>query len=201
MTRYLRFILKKYEIEAPGSTIDSIDSYWIAQQEYPQKGYLENLYEDYHDKREKLESARSGHISDVVAFAENAWRKPLSNAQQQRLREFYVYLIRDKEQDHQGAIRSLIARVLVAPDFLYKVESPDKQAPIVALSDFALANRLSYFLWSSKSQDKELLNAAMSGDLSDPDVIVEHAGSMLKDQKGATHGHGILWPVVWLLPV
>ncbi len=173
-----RFILKKYEIEAPGTTIDSIDSNWIAQQEYPQKGYLKNLYEDYHDKREQLESAHSGHISDVVAFAENAWRKPLSNAQQQRLREFYEYLIEDKEQDHQGAIRSLIARVLVAPDFLYKVESPDKQAPIVALSDFALANRLSYFLWSSKP-DKELLNAAMSGDLSDPDVLVKHAKRML----------------------
>ncbi len=177
-----RFVLKKYQIEAPGTAIEAVDRSWINQQGQPERGYLLNLYEDFHAKQARLESARTGHLLDVVAFAEEAWRKPLTSLQRQRLSDFYDYLVGEKEQSHEGAIRSLIARVLVAPDFLYRVESPEKPAPIVALSDFALATRLSYFLWSSKP-DKALLDAAVRGELVDPDNLVNHAKRMLADPK------------------
>lgn len=177
-----RFVLKKYQIEAPGTTIEAVDRSWINQQGQPQRGYLLTLYEDFHGKQKRLVLAQSGHLRDVVSFAEEAWRKPLTKLQRQRLSDFYDYLVDEKGQDHEGAIRSLIARVLVAPDFLYRIERPAKEAPIVALSDFALANRLSYFLWSSKP-DKTLLDAAARGELTDPDRLVAHAKRMLADRK------------------
>jgi hypothetical protein len=177
-----RFVLKKYQIEAPGTAIEAADPPWISQQGEPQRGYLLNLYEDFHAKQARLESARTGHLLDVVAFAEEAWRKPLTELQRERLSDFYEYLVDEKQQNHESAIRSLIARVLVAPDFLYRVEAPKKQAPIVALSDFALANRLSYFLWSSKP-DKALLDAAVRGELVDPDNLAAQAKRMLADPK------------------
>ncbi len=52
----------------------------------------------------------------------------------------------------------------------------------VPLSDYALASRLSYFLWSSMP-DQELLDHAAAGDLHRPEVIIAEARRMLKDKR------------------
>jgi hypothetical protein len=50
------------------------------------------------------------------------------------------------------------------------------------LSDYALAGRLSYFLWSSMP-DGELLGRAAAGDLHRPEVLVAQARRMLRDKR------------------
>src|SRR4030095_11828359 len=81
-----------------------------------------------------------------------------------------------------AAIRLLLARVLVAPPFLYRAEVPGpgiKQAPV---NDWELATRLSYFLWSSKP-DAELSAAAASGRLHEPETLVAQTQRMLRDAR------------------
>ena len=68
--------------------------------------------------------------------------------------------------------------VLVSPHFLFLREKPGK------LDDFALASRLSYFLWSSMP-DEELLALAEQGKLSEPDTLRGQVERMLKDPKAA----------------
>jgi len=50
------------------------------------------------------------------------------------------------------------------------------------LSDFALASRLSYFVWSSMPDD-ELLARAAAGELRKPEVLAAQVRRMLKDKK------------------
>ena len=69
-----------------------------------------------------------------------------------------------------------LAALLTAPDFLCLVEAPGK------LSDFALAARLSYFLWNS-APDAELLDVARQGKLSDPAVLKAQTERLLQDPK------------------
>src|SRR5205085_7667544 len=74
----------------------------------------------------------------------------------------------------------------MAPDFLYRVDlvAAKPTAKAMPLGDYALASRLSYFLWSSMP-DEELLARAAAGDLHRPDVIAAQARRMLKDARAA----------------
>jgi hypothetical protein len=113
--------------------------------------------------RRRLVETEPAHVNAVLEFADRAWRRPLTDAEQQGLRNLYQ-LLRDSEIPHEEAIRLTLARVLTSPAFLYRKEQPapgDKAAPI---SDLEMANRLSYFLWSSMP-DAELRTAAESGRL------------------------------------
>jgi len=69
-----------------------------------------------------------------------------------------------------------VALLMTAPDFLCVLEKPGK------LDDFALASRLSYFLWNS-TPDDELLAIARQGRLGDPAVLREQTERMLKDSR------------------
>ena len=86
--------------------------------------------------------------------------------------------MRAEELPHDEAIRLTLARVLVAPAFLYRIEKPSPGAGQGPVTDWELASRLSYFLWSSLPDD-ELRQAAASGTLHEPDVLVAQAQRML----------------------
>jgi hypothetical protein len=107
------------------------------------------------------------HLDAVLKFAEGAYRRPLTGTERDELRGLYRKL-REQELPHDEAIRLTLARVLVAPAFLYRAEKPgpgDKPGPV---NEWELATRLSYFLWSS-APDTELRAAAASGTLRDAD--------------------------------
>ena len=69
-----------------------------------------------------------------------------------------------------SGIRAALERLLVSPDFLFRIEADpaerSRQAPPYRLSDVELASRLSFFLWSSIPDD-ELLDLATGGKLQD----------------------------------
>src|SRR2546425_11638246 len=69
-----------------------------------------------------------------------------------------------------------------APAFLYRAENPGPGAKQVPVNDWELANRLSYFLWSSMP-DAELRQVAASGKLRDPDKLVAQTRRMLGDAR------------------
>ena len=109
------------------------------------------------------------HVEAVLEFADRAYRRPLTDREKAQLWELYRKL-REQELPHEDAIRLTLARVLVGSAFLYKAErqGPGKsQSPV---SDWELATRLSYFLWSS-APDAGLREVAAAGKLRDPEVL------------------------------
>lgn len=130
----------------------------------------------------KLQVAtQPAHLEAVLRFAEGAYRRPLTDTDRQELRGLYQKL-RAEELPHDQAIRLTLARILVAPAFLYRTEKPgpgEKSAPV---NDWELATRLSYFLWAS-APDAELRSVAASGQLHQPDVLAKQTRRMLRDPR------------------
>jgi mono/diheme cytochrome c family protein len=88
--------------------------------------------------------------------------------------------------DFETGIQEALARLLVAPGFLYRAE--DEPANVAAgavfrISDSDLASRLSFFLWSS-IPDEELLDLAAKGRLRDPATLQRQVRRMIADPKG-----------------
>jgi hypothetical protein len=131
--------------------------------------------------RQELVDAEPRQIDKLVEFAARAYRRPLSDAQTAELRKLYATL-RKQELEHDEAFRFTLARILVSPEFLYRLEKPAPSAAAAPVSDWELANRLSYFLWSSVG-DAQLRDAAAAGRLGDGDVLAAEARRMLKDQR------------------
>jgi hypothetical protein len=78
-----------------------------------------------------------------------------------------------------------VARVLVDPRFLFRVEADPAGAVAgraYRVSDLELASRLSFFLWSSVPDD-ELLQVAAAGRLSRPAELKKQVARMLEDPK------------------
>jgi hypothetical protein len=95
-------------------------------------------------------------------FARRAFRRAVSDADLEQL----TALVKSKLAEgrtFEQAVRAGLLAVLVSPDFLYLQEKAGK------LDDFALASRLSYFIWSSMP-DEELLALAERNALGRPEV-------------------------------
>jgi hypothetical protein len=178
----LRFIADKYNLDLPSRNIASLSSDTIAALPTEVRPYVRRLRDDYLQSIERRRFAESRHVGDAIRFAERAWRRPLTGDEQTQLSGFYDRLRREAKLEHDAAVRSLLARILVAPQFLYRAERPVDQTEIVALSDWELASRLSYFLWSSLPDD-ELRRAAAAGELRDSEHLARQARRMLRDPK------------------
>ena len=76
------------------------------------------------------------------------------------------------------AMQDGYASILCSPQFLYLKEKPGP------LDDFAIASRLSYFLWSSMP-DAKLFELARAGKLHEPAELDRQIERMLKDPKAA----------------
>lgn len=130
---------------------------------------------------QRLIDTEPRHLESVLTFASQAYRRPLTDAENQELRTLYARL-RAQEIPHDESIRLTLTRVLVAPAFLYRLEKPGPGAGQGPVSDWELASRLSYFLWSSQP-DEELRQLAAAGQLSDPKTLLLQTRRMLKDAK------------------
>jgi hypothetical protein len=176
----LRFIS-----EAPLKGVDVFEQLWqFATQDADPKAFepmREPIRRDAEAFKEQQLAAEPGHVQAALDFATRAWRRPLSDAEQVELRSLYQKL-RKQELPHAAAVRMLIARLLVAPAFLYrgeKVAPGSKPSPV---NDHELATRLSYFLWAS-APDAGLHQLATAGELHDPAVLAAQARHMLKDDR------------------
>lgn len=131
--------------------------------------------------RKRLVDTEPAHVQALVEFANRAYRRPLTTVEADQLRGLYRKL-RAQELPHEDAVRLTLARILVAPTFLYRAETPGPGKEQVAVTDWELANRLSYFLWSSMP-DAELREVAAAGKLKEPDVLAGQAKRMMADNR------------------
>jgi hypothetical protein len=121
------------------------------------------------------EDPRANAKAAIERFATRAFRRPLENGEADR----FIKLVTDEldaGRPFVDAMRVGFRGVLTAPQFLLFEERPGK------LDDYALASRLSYFLWSTMPDDA-LLAAAAQKTLTQPKVLRAQVERMLKDEK------------------
>jgi hypothetical protein len=95
-------------------------------------------------------------------FAERAWRRPVSEHELRGYLQSY-HEEREAGESTAHAYRVALQGVLTSRNFIYLVEGEPEVRE--RLTDWELASRLSYFLWSSMPDDA-LFAAARSGQLS-----------------------------------
>ncbi len=127
-------------------------------------------------------AAEASHLEALVLFAERAYRRPLSTGEREELLTFYRTLRKQDDLGHEEALRDTLVTVLMSPHFCYRVVPSSPASRAEPLSDYELASRLSYFLWSSMP-DAELLARAKAGDLHKLDVLTAQARRMLRDPR------------------
>jgi hypothetical protein len=124
--------------------------------------------------------------STLETFLPKAWRRPIEAAEVDRL-----MALADSEAKAGGSaeeqLKLALRAALLSAKFLYLIEKDPDPASTVAhgLSGYELANRLSYFLWSSMP-DAELTALAAQGKIDDDATLAQQVARMLADpEKGA----------------
>jgi mono/diheme cytochrome c family protein len=122
--------------------------------------------------------------TNLAHLARLAYRRPVTDEEIKRLTKL-VAKARKEHMTYEQAMRIGVEAILVSPHFLYRIERDPEPADAShpqPVSDYELASRLSYFLWSSMP-DEELLNLADQRRLNDPTTLEVQARRMLKDPK------------------
>ncbi len=155
----------------PPSTHDLLTGLDIIEREGPQYSK-----EEQGSFEVKLTKEPIDHVRDIVKrIVPLAFRRPAREGEV----EFFVSLAEPftaEGYDFLEAARVPLRAILSAPEFLYHVGDPGP------LDDFALATRLSYFLWKSMP-DEELMQLALFGMLSEPEVLKQQVDRLLDDKK------------------
>lgn len=126
------------------------------------------------------DSIKDNYLDKEVAeilrrFATNAFRRPAPEREVQAYFKLYQQARRDGDECLTALKHSLKA-ILCSPRSLYLYEEPGR------LDDFALASRLSYFLWCGPPDD-ELLRLAARKQLSQPNVLKRQIARMVADPR------------------
>ena len=118
----------------------------------------------------------------LMQFAQAAYRRPLTPAEQQKLTQFFADAAKPESLGIEQAVRQTVVRILVSPNFCYLADAVPQGDGDKPLPDLALASRLSFFLWSSVP-DAELLTLAEAGQLNNEATLKVQTRRMLKDPK------------------
>jgi mono/diheme cytochrome c family protein len=119
----------------------------------------------------------------IASLARRAYRRPVTPPEISQLLSLYS-LARNRGDSFEEGIAVALEAMLISPHFLFRIE---KDQPVNSqitrpVSDYELASRVSYFLWSSMP-DEELLRTAEQGILKKPEVLAAQVARMLKDAR------------------
>lgn len=122
----------------------------------------------------------------LTNLARHAYRRPVTPAEVASLRKF-VAMAKEHGQSTEQGIQLALQAILVSPNFLFHIErdpNPTDPGAVHPVSDYELASRLSYFLWSSMPDDT-LMSLAAAGKLRTPGVLDAQVKRMLDDPRSA----------------
>ena len=122
----------------------------------------------------------------ITTLARHAYRRTINTDEIPAL--MIPYKSARENGSFENGVRLALQRILVSPDFLFRVEVDPAKAPsgsAYRVSDVELASRLSFFLWSS-SPDDELLRLAERGKLKERTVLEQQVKRMLADSRTNT---------------
>ncbi|RFC44277.1 MAG: Protein of unknown function DUF1592/DUF1588/DUF1587/ DUF1585/DUF1595/Planctomycete cytochrome C [Verrucomicrobia bacterium] len=124
--------------------------------------------------------ARRDYLRALIrSFADRAFRRPVDEQTLDKLTALGV-----AEDTFEEGIKTAFSAVLAAPRFVFRAEiqpAGAKNGSSVPIDEYALASRMSYFLWSS-TPDATLLELAASRKLRAQ--VPEQVQRMLQDPKG-----------------
>jgi hypothetical protein len=120
----------------------------------------------------------------VGELARRAFRRPVT---EDELKPYLglVATAKMKGDSAEVGLKLALSALLVAPDFLFRIELDPTPGQKRALNDFELASRLSYFIWASMP-DEELFSRAKEGTLSKPEEIGRQVKRMLSDGRASS---------------
>jgi len=122
---------------------------------------------------------KKGTLADAEkllrALLPKAFRRPIAEGEEKPFVSLVAKSL-DSGQSFEMSLRAGVKGVLASPKFLYLRE------PAGAIDAYALASRLSYFLWSTMP-DETLLDLARRGELNKPEVLRSQVERMLRKPK------------------
>ena len=148
-------------------------------------GAWNDFFSDPEDKENLKQTVRKR----LLRFLTLAFRQKVDAATVDRYAEYALNHIRTSGNFTAG-MKKVAAAALSSPLFLYRTNAESE-----AESCYALASRLSYFLWSS-CPDRELIELAEGGTLREPETLLKTAERMLRDPKVIRFLDA--FPVQWL---
>jgi len=173
--------------DGPGLAVQSVEIEGPLQDTWPPESHR-RLFGDLNRKnvpvynfRDRVEVVSDAPQTDaeriLKAFARRAFRRSVSDDD---VAPFVAVVAAklDAGYTFESAVRAALKGVLISPEFLFLREAPGR------LDDFALASRLSYFLWSTMPDD-ELFDLAERQTLHQPDVLHAQVERMLASPRAA----------------
>lgn len=157
--------------------IDYVEIFAPTFDQWPPKSHTRIFFE-------RAEQTDDQYAREVLTqFMQRAWRRPADLTEVDQKMKLLSKL-RPHCVDLQEALVEVMATVLASPKFLYLVraEKGEKEEGDRRISDFELASRLSFFLWSS-TPDDQLLKLASEGKLREEAVLQAQTLRMLEDPK------------------
>ena len=129
----------------------------------------------------------------IAQFARRAWRRSVSDEEQQRLMQLYAASA-GRGREFLASVREPLKAVLVSPHFLFVVETEPDESGVIRLTPHQIATRLALFIWSSVP-DEQLLQLADSGEILDEQQIRLQVRRMLADPRSLALGEnfGLQW--------
>ena len=146
------------------------------------------------DAWKKLAGKPERALETIGDFMHRAYRRPPSKAEIREITERYQNSLAHKVSQEE-ALADTFKTILISPKFLLRVEEAAEVGSDQPVSNFDLASRLSYFLWAS-TPDKDLLDAAASGELSNPAKREAQVMRMLADSRSLSLGE--IFAAEWL---
>ena len=138
----------------------------------------------FHVRPSDGKDERTAAMESIKWMGMRAFRRPLDAEQLAGFIGLYDGL-RKAGGSWEDSIRQSVRALLISPAFLFRVEQDREGHEPQRISDWELATRLSYFLWSSMPDDA-LFAAAKAGELHQPAVLDREVRRMLADPKART---------------
>jgi len=171
----------------PFLLLDSIDWEGPIVDSWPTAAHRQIFF----DEKATKDAAYAREI--LSRFAERAWRRPLRSGEADRL----VKLFEQGQKfgtNFELSVKTALLAVLCSKNFLY-LEEGSIEAPSTQLTDWELASRLSYFLWSSMP-DARLIELARANKLHGSATLHAEVQRMLAHPKAAEFADA--FPYQWL---
>jgi hypothetical protein len=162
------------EFARPEAWIDWIELEGPIHDTWPPQSHTQLLLDD----TEHAVSDRQHAEKVLKRFMSLAYRRPVTKNELADKLQLFDATSRNAASFNE-AIKVPLTAVLVSSPFLFITETTPAGEP---LSDFEIANRMSFFVWSSMP-DRELLSLAFAGKLQDPAVRAQQLNRMLADPK------------------
>jgi hypothetical protein len=133
-------------------------------------------------KPEKASEEETWAKQILSTLMRRAYRRPVNDSDLEKPMQFYRQA---RVEGFDAGIEAAVSAILISPNFLFRIEQdPSGVAANKAyqITDLELASRLSFFIWSSIPDD-ELLETAIHGQLSKPNVLERQVRRVLADAR------------------